>query len=83
MKVPTGNLRGLTCSGIVGPWKCEECGQISQYGDIGRWTNIIFCRNEACRYQRIVDKRRHQIRENDGSYWHFDNDGNKTRIRGR
>lgn len=78
MKVPNGSLLGLTSSqGIVGPWPCSECGELSQYADVQRYMNTIFCKNESCRYRRTIDKRRNRIVENDGSVWWFDNYGNK------
>lgn len=82
MKVPTGNLQGLTCKGIVGPWDCSECGQRSQFADIQRHVNRIFCKNESCRFERIIDKRRNRIVENDGSVWAFDEAGRKVQVRG-
>lgn len=79
-----GNVNGLNVArGIIGPWECSECGEISQYADIKSERNHIFCRNQVCRYERIIDKRRNIIRENDGTYWKFDTDGNKSRISGQ
>lgn len=79
---PFGNANGLNVvHGIIGPWECSECKELSQYADIGRETNYIFCRNPNCRAERIIDKRRHIIRENDGTFWQFDGEGRKTRIR--
>lgn len=69
--------------GIVGPWPCDECKEITAYADIGRDTNYIFCRNPSCKFERIVDKRRHIIKESDGTFWSYDGEGNKTRIRGQ
>jgi hypothetical protein len=80
MKVPTGNLQGLTCSGIVGPWPCENCGNLAQYADVKAEENIIFCR--ACTYRRKILKRVSRIIEHDGSIWAYDNQGNKRRMRG-
>jgi hypothetical protein len=77
-----GNPNGLNVAkGIVGPWPCSECKELTQYADIGRETNYIFCRNPNCKFERIIDKRRNIIRENDGTFWKFDADGHKTRIR--
>ena len=77
-----GNPNGLNVArGIIGPWPCNECGELSQYADIGSKTNYIFCRNPNCKFERIIDKRRNIIRESDGTYWRFDTAGNKTRIR--
>lgn len=79
-----GDQNGLNVvSGIIGPWDCSECHQTTQYADIGASINYIFCRNEACRYERIIDKRRNVIRENDGTFWQFDEQSNKVRIRGQ
>ena len=83
MRVPTGNLRGLTCKGIVGPWPCEQCGELSQYADIQKRINRIFCQNEDCDFERIIDKHLNRIKENDGTIWEFDGDGNKHRVRDR
>lgn len=77
-----GDANGLNVArGIVGPWPCSECHEVTQYTDIGSNTNYVFCRNPRCQYARIIDKRRHIIRENDGTFWRFDTEGNKTRIR--
>lgn len=76
-----GNVNGLNVvSKTIGPWQCSECGELSQYADVRPDRNHIFCRNEACRAERIIDKREHIIRENDGTYWKFDDAGNKFRI---
>jgi hypothetical protein len=77
-----GDISGLKKThGIIGPWPCNECTEISQYAEIGRETNYIFCRNPNCTFERIVDKKRSIIKESDGTYWKFDEEGNKTRIR--
>ena len=77
-----GNPNGLNVArGIIGPWECSECQELTQYVDIKAGRNHIFCRNPNCRYDRIIDKRRNIIRENDGTFWKFDTEGNKTRIR--
>lgn len=83
MKVPIGNLQGLTSktTGIVGPWPCEECGQMSQFADITKMVNRVFCKNEKCGFTRIIDKHHHRIIEWDGSCWEFDNTGKKWRVR--
>lgn len=79
-----GNANGLNVvSGIIGPWKCDECKELSQYADIKPDRNHIFCRNPSCRFERIVDKRRQIIRENDGTFWKFDTNGAKSRIPGQ
>jgi len=76
-----GDIRGLRKRGIIGPWPCDSCKQLTQYADVGSETNYIFCRNPGCEFERIVDKRRSIIKESDGTFWRFDTDGNKTRIR--
>lgn len=81
MRVPTGNLRALISKGIAGPWPCEKCGQLSQFADIGPRMNRIFCKNERCRFTRLIDKQASRIIEDDGTVWEFDNLGNKRRIR--
>lgn len=80
MKTALGSLNGLTSKGIVGPWQCEKCKELSQFADVQPYINTIFCRNERCRFRRIIDKRRSRIVEDDGSVWYFDNYGNKTLI---
>jgi hypothetical protein len=70
-----------TRRGIVGPWECEKCHQISQFCDIGATKNRVFCRNPSCDYTRLIDKKHNTIREDDGTVWMFDSEGNKTRIR--
>lgn len=79
-----GDLNGLNRThGVVGPWPCSECGQVTQCADIGPTTNYIFCRNQNCSFERIIDKKEHVIKESDGTFWRFDDAGNKTRIRAR
>ena len=79
-----GNINGLYKQhGIVGPWPCSECGERSQYTDIGTETNYVFCRNPYCGFERIIDKKNSIIKENDGTFWRFDADGAKIRIRGQ
>lgn len=78
----TGNHPGRISNGIVGPWPCEKCGQLSQFADMAQHINRIFCRNERCGFMRVVDKRRSLILEDDGSTWQFDGQGNKRRVRG-
>lgn len=76
---PNGLRKGL--KGVIGPWPCSECGRLSQYADVGEHTNYIFCRNTDCEFERIIDKEHHVIKESDGTFWRFDDEGNKTRIR--
>jgi hypothetical protein len=64
---------------IVGPWPCENCKALAQFADRSRFINRIFCKH--CGYQRVIDKRRCRIIENDGTVWAFDADGNKWRVR--
>lgn len=80
----TGNLQGILTKHrdkIIGPWQCDSCGNLSQYAEVTRYLNRIFCRNEACRYTRLIDKRHSRIIENDGTAWAFDQAGNKWRVR--
>jgi hypothetical protein len=76
---PNGLKKGL--KGIIGPWPCSECHNVSQFADVGETTNYIFCRNEGCDFERIIDKANHVIKEPDGTFWKFDDDGNKMQIR--
>ena len=77
-----GNANGLFKQhGIVGPWPCSKCGEVSQYTDIGATTNYVFCRNPNCDFERIIDKEHQIIKEDDGTFWRFDGAGNKHRIR--
>ena len=79
-----GNPNGLyKTHGVVGPWPCSKCGQPTQYTDIGNDTNYVFCRNPSCDFERIIDKREQIIKEDDGTFWRFDGEGNKVRIRAR
>ena len=80
MKAPIGNLRGLISSGEVGPWPCEACGNVTQFAVVSRTRTVVQCLYENCNYRRMIDKVHNIIRENDGTWWRFDNDGNKTRI---
>jgi hypothetical protein len=82
VRPPEGSLMGLRSKGIVGPWPCEACGQLSQFADIGPRINRIFCRNERCGFQRIIDKAAYRIVENDGTCWEFDNKGRKWQVTG-
>lgn len=68
---------------IIGPWKCEQCGNLSQYAVATDSRNTIFCRNESCGFKRIVDKREFRIVENDGTVWVYDGHGNKRQVRMR
>lgn len=84
MRVPTGNLQGLTSNvkGINGPWLCQECGHLTQYADVQREINIVFCTYHRCDFQRVIDKRHHRIIEPDGTHWRFDpNTGEKHQVR--
>jgi hypothetical protein len=77
-----GSIQGLTRThGIVGPWPCEKCGKLSQYADLTSKINRIFCKNENCRYMRVVDKWNKYIVEDDGTHWKFSDDGTKVRVR--
>lgn len=81
MNLPIGNLRGLTSSvkGIIGPWKCEQCGHITQYADVQKDVNRVFCRFHNCDYWRIIDKVHFRIVENDGTMWEYDPDTSSKR----
>jgi len=72
-------IRSTPRIGITGPWPCDQCGELSQYADVGPVINRIYCVNEACDFTRIVDKHYHRIVENDGTHWQYDGDGNKWR----
>ena len=78
-----GNANGLRSElkGVIGPWPCSKCGEITQCADLGKYTNYIFCRNTSCDFERIIDKKRHIIKEDDGTFWKFDDAGSKIRIR--
>ena len=77
------NLSWAAKRGLKGPWPCENCGQLSQYADVTQGINRIFCRNERCSFERIVDKRHSRIVENDGTCWEFYGDGSKRQVRMR
>ena len=80
MRMPTD---WATRRGLKGPWPCESCGELSQYADVSKQVNIIFCRNPVCGFRRIVDKRHQRTVENDGSQWEYDGHGNKRQVRNR
>lgn len=69
--------------GLKGPWPCEVCHELSQYADVSKGINRIFCRNPVCGFTRIVDKRRARVIENDGTCWEFSSDGTKRQVRMR
>lgn len=66
--------------GLKGPWPCEACHEISQYADVKRGINRIFCRNPVCGFTRIIDKRSHRTVENDGTCWEYFGDGSKRQV---
>ena len=74
-------LNWATKRGLKGPWPCENCHELSQYADVTKGVNRIFCRNESCGFTRIVDKRHHRTIENDGTCWEYDGTGSKRQIR--
>lgn len=76
MKLDWASKRGLK-----GPWPCEACGELSQYADVSKGINRIFCRNPHCDFKRLVDKRHSRVIENDGTVWEFDGNGNKRQVR--
>jgi hypothetical protein len=80
-----GDANGLRkgLKGIIGPWPCDECKELSQFADVGLDINRIFCKNPSCGFRRLVDKKNNIIRENDGTFWSFDTDGVKTRVMAR
>lgn len=79
-----GTINGLFKSkGIVGPWVCSDCGHLSQFCDIQWGTNRVFCKNESCKSERIIDKKHKRIREPDGTLWQFDDNGRKMQVRNR
>lgn len=55
-----------------GPWPCEQCKQLSQFAEVRPERTKVYCRNERCRFTRIIDKRNCTIVENDGSIWQYD-----------
>lgn len=67
----------------IGPWPCSECGEMSQFAIVRYTQNFIFCRNENCKAERLVDKHNSRIIEPDGTTWAFDSAGNKWRVRGQ
>lgn len=68
---------------LVGPWLCEQCGKLSQFAVIKTSKNRVFCRNENCGYERLIDKRHARIIEADGTVWAFNASGDKWRVRGQ
>lgn len=63
-----------------GPWPCERCGELSQFADVRLKYNRIYCKNEACRFERIIDKKEMRIVEDDGTQWRYDREGNKWQV---
>lgn len=82
MRYIGGRAIGLiSANRIDGPWPCEQCGQLSQFAECTTDINRIFCKNEYCRFKRLVDKRKCTIVEGDGSMWRFNPaTGKKWRI---
>jgi hypothetical protein len=75
---------GLVYNKLAGPWPCEQCGQTTQFAEMKGDKNHIFCRNEYCKFERIVDMKSQIIREPDGSFWKYNpNTGQKIRIKSR
>lgn len=64
-----------------GPWPCERCGNLSQFCDVGIKLNRIYCRNDNCKFLRIIDKVASRIVEDDGTVWEYYSDGTKVRVR--
>lgn len=83
MQIPHNLLRVNGSERFVGPWPCEQCGKLSQFAIITASRNRVFCRNESCGFERLIDKRYSRIVEADGSVWAFDAAGNKWRVRGQ
>lgn len=81
MRANIDDIRANGSEKLVGPWPCERCGKISQFAVVQAAVNKVFCRNESCRFTRVIDKQRSRIVEADGSVWAFDNAGNKWRVR--
>lgn len=67
---------------VDGPFPCDNCKELSCFAHITTAKNRIFCKNPHCNFTRTIDKRNKIIIENDGSYWQYDDDGTKVRIRG-
>lgn len=83
MNIPHQLLNANGREIYVGPWPCEKCKELSQYAVVTSKKNRVFCRNESCGFNRLIDKRNHIIVEADGTTWAFDGAGNKWRVRGR
>lgn len=78
----TANKFGLVYTNAVGPWPCEQCKQITQYAEIKGDKNHIFCKNEYCKFERMVDVKKQRIVEADGTMWAYNTrTGEKVRIR--
>jgi hypothetical protein len=56
----------------VGPWPCEKCGKHTQYAKQGAEINSVYCVNPYCYYERIVDKKKRIVVEDDGRRWNID-----------
>jgi hypothetical protein len=80
----TAQKFGLIYAKPVGPWPCEQCKKITQYAKVSGDKNVIYCTNEYCRFERIVDMKNHRIVEPDGSQWIYNPvDGKKYRVTAR
>jgi hypothetical protein len=66
-----------------GPYMCDICKQLSCFTHITNAQNRQFCKNPHCNFERVIDKRNKIIRENDGTFWQWRDDGSKVQIRGR
>ena len=66
-----------------GPYPCDKCKQLSCFTHITPDMNRQFCKNPHCDFERTIDKRNKVIKEDDGTFWHWDDNGKKVQIRGR
>lgn len=72
---------GLVYNAPIGPWPCEQCKEITQFAEVKGDKNHIYCVNEYCRHERIVDKKNRVIVEPNGTHWLYNpNTGQKVQI---
>lgn len=55
---------------VRGPWPCEKCQKVTQMAKDNGEIVVIFCTN--CRYERIIDRKRRIVIEDNGRRWNID-----------
>lgn len=81
MRLPTPSQLQRLHRQHVGPWECEQCHNLTQFAEIQHGANHIYCK--YCGFERIIDKKRRIIVEDDKTFWTWDSEGKKEQIRGQ